>query len=67
MYVRGNRKDFNYWESLGNPGWAYEDVLPYFIKPERASFTQDIDRDYHGFSGPQGTGVPNDTPLLVRD
>lgn len=34
QYVRGNKEDFNTWAKLGNPGWSYEDVLPYFIKSE---------------------------------
>lgn len=34
LYVRGNPQDFNEWESFGNPGWGYEDVLPYFKKSE---------------------------------
>lgn len=66
MYVRGHHDDFNSWAEGGNPGWSYKDVLPYFKKAEHATFTQDIDREYHGFSGPQGIGVPKDTPILVR-
>ncbi|KAK6640560.1 hypothetical protein RUM44_012256 [Polyplax serrata] len=34
VYVRGNRKDFEHWEALGNAGWGYEDALYYFKKSE---------------------------------
>ncbi|XP_045125683.1 glucose dehydrogenase [FAD, quinone]-like [Portunus trituberculatus] len=51
LYVRGNKRDFDNWAALGNPGWDYESVLPYFKKAEgyrgRLSGKQ-----YHGRSGP---------------
>ena len=35
LYVRGQREDFDHWHELGNIGWAWEDVLPYFKKLEK--------------------------------
>ena len=34
IYIRGNRHNFDRWRSLGNLGWSYEEVLPYFLKSE---------------------------------
>ncbi|XP_065221443.1 glucose dehydrogenase [FAD, quinone]-like [Planococcus citri] len=35
LAVRGNRKDYDNWESMGNPGWGYDHVMKYFKKLER--------------------------------
>jgi len=48
VYVRGNAADYEEWASLGNNGWAYEDVLPYFKKSEH---NEDIKDEYHGKEG----------------
>ncbi|KAK6640558.1 hypothetical protein RUM44_012254 [Polyplax serrata] len=52
LYIRGNRRDFDRWEALGNPGWSYNDVLPYFIKSEdqRNPYLAK-DTRYHGTGG----------------
>lgn len=34
VYIRGQREDFDDWARLGNAGWGYDDVLPYFRKSE---------------------------------
>lgn len=48
-YCRGHRKDYDHWRDLGNEGWAYDDVLPYFLKSEN---NQSIENPYHSNEGP---------------
>ena len=50
IYIRGHAFDYNLWSQLGNSGWSYEDVLPYFKKSE--SFQGENSSEYHGFNGP---------------
>ena len=49
LYVRGQHEDFDHWRQLGNAGWSFEDVLPYFRKSEDQERGAD---DYHGVGGP---------------
>jgi choline dehydrogenase-like flavoprotein len=48
-YIRGHRADFDHWAALGNPGWAFDDVLPYFKKSEANQRGADA---FHGDAGP---------------
>jgi len=48
-YCRGHHKDYDLWQSMGNTGWSYDDVLPYFIKSEN---NHRIYNKYHGNAGP---------------
>ena len=53
LYVRGQREDFDQWRNLGNIGWAWTDVLPYFKKLERWEDPKKLkDKDFRGFDGP---------------
>src|SRR5688572_25760673 len=54
IYIRGHRRDFDHWASLGNQGWSYEEVLPYFKKSET----------YHG---PASKYRGDNGPLSVID
>jgi choline dehydrogenase len=49
LYVRGRPLDYDGWAAQGAPGWAYEDVLPYFIKSEDNARGPSA---YHGVGGP---------------
>ncbi len=48
VYVRGHRWDYDHWASLGNAGWGYDDVLPYF---RRSEHNEAFDDDFHGRAG----------------
>ena len=50
LYVRGQKQDYDRWAKLGNPGWSYEEVLPYFKKSEDQEHGEN---KYHGVGGPQ--------------
>ena len=61
IYLRGNRRNYDRWESLGNEGWGYQDVLPYFKKSEDYSGGES---QYHGVGGPLSViDLPNPTPI----
>lgn len=49
IYIRGQHQDYDHWRQLGNAGWAWDDVLPYFKKAEDQERGAD---DLHGAGGP---------------
>jgi choline dehydrogenase len=49
VYMRGQAADYDHWRQLGNAGWSYDDVLPYFKKAERNERLHD---SFHGADGP---------------
>ncbi|XP_029174534.1 glucose dehydrogenase [FAD, quinone]-like [Nylanderia fulva] len=51
IHTRGNKLDYDKWASLGNVGWSYKDVLPYFKKSERFKVPDIKDYTYHNDNG----------------
>ena len=63
IYVRGQPEDFDHWGQLGNRGWSWDDVLPFFRKAENWEGTEDA---VHGKGGPLYTSHGRDRPLLCQ-
>jgi choline dehydrogenase len=49
VYIRGQREDYDHWRDLGNAGWSYDEVLPYFKRSEHKA---EGSNDWHGYGGP---------------
>ena len=59
LYVRGQAADYDSWAKLGNKGWAFKDLLPYFTRSqnseeiEKNSLRKDyLNKKFHGIGGP---------------
>ncbi len=55
-YFRGPARDFDDWAAMGNPGWSYADLLPYFLRSEHN--TEYAGSPYHATGGPMGVMFP---------
>jgi choline dehydrogenase len=63
IYIRGQAEDFDHWRQLGNAGWSYQDVLPYFRQAEDNERGAD---EFHGSGGPLAVSDLRDRhPLAV--
>ena len=61
VYIRGHKSDYDHWAALGNSGWSYADVLPYFKRSENNT---ELDDEYHGKGGPLNvTNLRSDNPV----
>jgi len=49
LWIRGQKEDYNVWRQLGNTGWGWDDVLPYFKKSENNELGKN---EFHNDSGP---------------
>lgn len=68
IYNRGAPDDFDEWKRLGNPGWGYNDVRPFFDKAEgfkqgKYRKLKDQELQQHGRSGPWQTGYTWTAPI----
>jgi choline dehydrogenase len=63
LYVRGHAWDYDHWRQLGNDGWSYNDVLPYFKKAENNERGPD---EFHGSGGPLNV-ADQVSPLKIND
>jgi choline dehydrogenase len=63
IYIRGQAEDFNFWRQLGNAGWSFDEVLPYFRKAEDNERGAD---EFHGVGGPLAVSDLCDRHPLVE-
>jgi len=58
IYIRGHKADYDAWAALGNAGWSYDDVLPFFKKSENheasANYEANAENSKEGFHGVGG-------------
>ncbi len=55
VYLRGHPEDYNAWARLGNPGWTWDEVMPYFKKSEDQQHGESL---MHGVGGPLAVSDP---------
>jgi len=63
IYIRGQPEDFNHWAQLGNRGWGWDDVLPYFKRAER---WQGEHSEHHGSAGFLTTSPMGERPAACQ-
>jgi choline dehydrogenase-like flavoprotein len=63
IYTRGHRSDYDDWAALGNRGWGYDDVLPYFVRAENFEGGGDA---WHGTGGPLNVAALRDPNPAAR-
>ena len=64
-YFRGPAKDYDDWAAMGNPGWSYADLLPYFLRSENNP--EYAGSPYHATGGPMGVMFPTSRNPLCDD
>ena len=60
LYIRGQAEDFDHWRQLGNAGWSFVDVLPFFRRAEDQARGES---ELHGSGGPLAVSDVERHPL----
>ncbi|WEW59739.1 hypothetical protein PRK78_005219 [Emydomyces testavorans] len=66
VFVKGSKSEYDDWETLGNPGWNWENLLPYFRKVETLRLNEGDDtgsRNAHGLKNHRATGLNSTNPV----
>jgi len=63
IYIRGQAEDYDDWRAMGNVGWGWDDVLPFFLKAEN---NQRLSNRMHGNAGPLPVSDPPYRHALSR-
>ncbi|HEX6994697.1 MAG TPA: GMC family oxidoreductase N-terminal domain-containing protein [Gammaproteobacteria bacterium] len=63
-YYRGPARDFDDWAAMGNPGWSYAELLPYFLRSEHNP--EYAGSPYHATGGPMGVSFPTSRNRLCE-
>jgi len=63
VYIRGHRSDYDEWAALGNIGWSYADVLPYFRRSEN---NERLANFYHARGGPLNVADPRSPSAFME-
>lgn len=63
MYTRGNPWDYQKWANLGNDGWSYDQILPYFLKAEKCRLGPSCTLPYHNTTGAVSVEYPYKSKL----
>ena len=62
IFIRGQKEDYDQWRDLGNVGWGWDDVLPYFKKAEG---NDRLGEPLHSRDGPlKASSIPKKHPLV---
>jgi len=64
LYVRGQKEDYDHWAELGNKGWSFDEVLPYFKSTQHQERGEN---EYHGINGPLNVANSRSKPLVHDD